>query len=82
MMQEVSNSNIGWTSNTTSGSTPKQQSSICFAFHNQLPKPSETTNGDGLLFCSDQRLEHYNNNKDQNLDLSLIPEEVIDDIVM
>ena len=57
------------------------QKHTCLVCHNQLSKNAETTNDDELLFCSEQCLEHYNN-KNHNLDLSLIPEEVIDHIMM
>jgi hypothetical protein len=56
------------------------QKHTCFFCHNQLPKTIETTDDDELLFCSELCLEQYNNNR--GLYLSLIPEEVIDHIIM
>jgi len=59
------------------------QKYTCFVCHNQLSKCAKTSNGHGLLFCSEQCLEHYSNNSmNKSLDLSLIPEEVIDEIMM
>jgi DNA-binding beta-propeller fold protein YncE len=62
------------------------QKHMCCVCHNQLSKPVETNNEDVLLlllFCSKQCLEHYNrNNKKENVDLSLIADEVIDHIMM
>jgi hypothetical protein len=44
------------------------QKHTCFICHSQLSKHAKTTNGDGLLFCSEQCLKHYNCNN-QRLDL-------------
>jgi DNA-binding beta-propeller fold protein YncE len=52
----------------------------CFICYSQLSKTVEVTNAHGHLFCSEQRLEHYNNN--QGLYLPLIPEEVIHHIMI
>jgi DNA-binding beta-propeller fold protein YncE len=58
------------------------QKHICCVCHNQLSKCAKTTNEDVLFFCSKQCLEHYNSNKNENLDLSLIADEVIDYVMM
>jgi hypothetical protein len=50
-----------------------------FICYNQLSKTVEATNGQGLLFCSEQCLELYNSN--HGLYLPLIAEEVIDYIM-
>jgi len=56
------------------------ETQTCFICYNQLSKTVEATNGHGHLFCSEQCLEHYNSN--HGLYLSLIPEEVIDHIMI
>jgi len=58
------------------------QKHTCCVCHNQLSEDAKTTNEDELSFCSKQCLEHYNRNKNENLDLSLIADEVIDHVMM
>jgi DNA-binding beta-propeller fold protein YncE len=43
---------------------------------------AEPIDGDNPLFNSEQCLEHYNSNNNKNLDLSLIPDEVIDHVMI
>jgi DNA-binding beta-propeller fold protein YncE len=43
---------------------------------------AKSINADKPLFSSEQCLEHYDNNRNENLDLSLIAEDVIDHIMM
>jgi len=43
---------------------------------------TKSINADKLLFCDEQCLEYYDGNRNQNLDLLLIIEEVIDHVMM
>lgn len=55
--------------------------STCTVCHNRIPKRVKvSTDEKKASFCSEKCLEYYN--KNQNLDLFLIPEEVIDHVII
>jgi hypothetical protein len=80
-MDQVEEESLPMTNNAQSLSNSLQKH-ICCVCHNQLSKRAKPTNEDVLLFCSKQCLEHYNSNKNENVDLSMIPDEVIDHVMM
>jgi len=76
-MDQVEEESPPMTNNTQSLSNSLQRHIYCVC-HNQLPEHAKTTNEDVLLFLSKQCLEHYNSDKNQNVELSMIPDEVIE----
>jgi DNA-binding beta-propeller fold protein YncE len=80
-MDQVEEESLQMTNNGQSLSNSLQKH-ICCVCHNQLSERAKTTNEDVLFFCSKQCLEHYDRNKNENVDLSLIPDEVIDHVMI
>jgi len=80
-IDKVEEESLHTTSHEQSSSNALQKHICCVCF-NQLSKRAKTTNGGILLFCNEQCLEHYNNKKNENFDLSLIADDVIAYIMM